>query len=105
MVKTVRKKAYRKYFEKVMNGEKLFDVRLADFSIESGDILELIETDDETGKPTGRTLRSEVGTVLRTKDVEKLGWFLPEDIDKYGYQVIGLKNSCEKRESNEGAAE
>ena len=35
---TIRKKTWRKLFEKVLSGEKRFDVRIADFEIKDGEI-------------------------------------------------------------------
>lgn len=86
-MKEIRKKAYRPYFDEVLNGNKTFDVRVADFDCQPGDVLILEEIDNETRKPTGREIRKRVGYVLRTKDVT---FYDPNDIDKYGYQVISL---------------
>ena len=48
-MKIITKKSYPDLFEKVMTGEKTFDMRVADFDIQPGDILEQIEVNyDET---------------------------------------------------------
>ena len=87
MNKTIEKKVRSKYFTEIESGHKTFELRLADWDCQTGDILILIETDDETNEPTGRTMRRVVGDVVRTKDID---YFTPEDIEKYGYQIISL---------------
>ena len=77
-MKIITKKSYRDLFEKVL--------RVADFDIQPGDILEQIEVNYD-GTPTGRTVRHVVGEVLRTKEVD---FWKQEDIDQYGYQVMSL---------------
>ena len=47
----------------------------------------LLELDDDTKEPTGRSLRRRVGSVVKTRD---LNFWSQEDIDAYGYQVISL---------------
>lgn len=86
-MKEIRKKAYQPYFDEVTNGNKTFDVRVADFDCQPGDVLILEEIDNETRKPTGREVRKRVGYVLRTKDVT---FYDSKDIDKHGYQVMSL---------------
>lgn len=85
----IRKKAWPELFEKVLSGEKQFDLRLADFKISKSDILVLEEWDPVIKKYTGRKIEKKVSYVLRTKDLE----FWPEEkIKKYGYQVIQLED-------------
>lgn len=86
-MKEIRKKAYQPYFDEVLNGNKTFDVRVADFDCQPGDVLILEEINNETRIPTGREMRKRVGYVLRTKDVT---FYNPTDIAKHGYQVISL---------------
>lgn len=95
MTRIVSKKTYAEYFELVKSGQKTFDLRAANFEIEPGDILELVEIDAEKN-PTGRTLRKRVGTVVRTKDIEN--WYEPEVIAGSGYAVVSLAD--EKPEKN-----
>ena len=90
MGKTVEKKIWPEYFDKVASGEKTLEFRLADFNIEKGDTLILKEWDPATKEYTGRELTKEVTTVLKTKDPNFQPWS-QEEIDKYGYQVIGIK--------------
>ncbi len=87
---THSKKVLKKYFDKILSGDKTYEVRLADWQCNEGDILELIELNDETRQPTGRSMRRKVGAVIRTKELEKLDWWPEEDVQKYGFQVIAL---------------
>ena len=82
----IRKKTYSKQFEQVLAGKKNFDLRLADFECGEGDVLVLEEINSKREK-TGRVLKKKINYVIKTKD---LPWFKKEDIDKYGYQVIGF---------------
>jgi hypothetical protein len=86
-MKVIKKKAYSTLFNKVVSGEKTFDLRLADWDCQPGDTLELVEVDEKTKKPTGRTLQRKVGYVLKTKD---LSFWAKKDVDEHGYQIISL---------------
>lgn len=82
------KKAWPQLFQKILDGEKTFELRLNDFECRTGDILVLKEWDQKTQKYTGRVLEKKVTYVLRTKEVK----FWPkEDIEKYGFQIISFK--------------
>jgi hypothetical protein len=82
------KKTWPEYFQKILDGSKTFDLRLADWNCQEGDILVLQEWDPDTKEYTGRELEKEITFVGRTKEFT---FFKPEDIDKYGYQVISFK--------------
>ena len=69
MTREIHKKTWSSVFEKVLDGSKTFDVRLADWECKPGDVLVLDEVDDETKQPTGRSLRKKVGFILHTKDM------------------------------------
>lgn len=84
----IKKKILAEYFNKILDGSKTFELRLADFECHSGDILVLEEWNPEAKKYTGRKIEKEVTYVLKTKDVK----FWPvEDVEKYGFQVISFK--------------
>ena len=84
----IEKKIWPESFQKVLSGEKTFEVRLADFKCNPEDILVLKEWNPKTGKYTGRAIEKRVSYVIKTKDIK----FGPkEEIEKYGFQVIGLK--------------
>ena len=85
-MKIIAKKSYPDLFEKVLAGEKTFDMRVADFDVQPGDVLEQIEVNYD-GTLTGRKVRHIVGEVLRTKEID---FWEQEDIDQYGYQVMSL---------------
>lgn len=82
---TIRKKVWREYFEKILSGEKKFELRLNDFEIHEGDILILDEWDEVKNEHTGRTIESSVTYILKTKE---LPFWPKEEIDKYGFQII-----------------
>ena len=83
----IEKKAWPELFEKVMNGQKNFDLRLADFDIAEGDTLVLREWDPEKKDYTGREVEKEAKIILKTKDQK----FWPDqEVEKYGFQVIGF---------------
>ena len=88
--KEIKKKTWPEYFEKILSGETKIEVRLADFDIETGDILILEEYDPETKSYTGRTVRKKASFVENTKEMEE---FHPkEDIEKFGINIIQLED-------------
>jgi hypothetical protein len=87
MGKVIEKKILSEYFDKVANGEKTYELRLADWDCQSGDTLVLNEIDTKTKKFTGRSIQRKVGYVGKTKDLD---FWSNEEIDKYGYQIISL---------------
>lgn len=84
----IEKKTWPEFFEKIQNGEKMYDLRLADFECKPGDVLVLKEWDPKTNQYTGRVLEKQVTYVSKTKDV---GFWPKEDVEKYGFQVISIK--------------
>lgn len=87
----IEKKIWSEYFEDVASGNKNFELRLADWEINIGDTLVLKEWDHNKKEYTGREIRRAVTYVIKTKDVEKLGMWPKDDIDKYGFQIIGFR--------------
>lgn len=84
---TIEKKTWPEFFEKVLSGQKTYDVRVADFKCSPGDTLVLKEYDPETKKYTGREITKKVGFVGSLKD---FNFWPQEDLEKYGLQVISL---------------
>lgn len=84
----IRKKCWPEFFEKVLSGEKKFEVRLDNFNCEVGDVLVLEEYSPETQQYTGRTITKRIGYIVKTKDFEF--WNI-SDIEKYGYQIMSLE--------------
>jgi len=56
----IKKKTWPDFFQKMIDGNKTCDVRLADFEIKEGDTLILEEYDPKTKTYTGRVLRKKV---------------------------------------------
>lgn len=84
----IEKKIWPKSFEKILSGDKTFELRLADWQCNVGDTLILREWNPETKQYTGRSVEKTATYILKTKDQR---FFSKEDVDKYGFQVIGLK--------------
>jgi len=83
----VTKKAWPELFQAVLDGNKKFDLRLADVDIKEGDILLLEEYNPETKEYTGRKIERKVNFVMKTRDLK---FWTKEEADKYGYVVIGF---------------
>ena len=83
----IEKKTWPELFEKVLSGTKSFDLRLADFACEPGDILLLREYDPKTEQYTGRSIEKKITYVMKLKPQE---FYKKEDIDKYGLQIISF---------------
>ncbi len=84
----IRKKCWPEWFDKILSGEKNYDLRLADFEVKSGDTLILEEWDPKLKKYTGRNIAKEVTYVGKTKNQK---WWSQEDVDKYGFAIMSLK--------------
>lgn len=84
----IEKKCWPEWFEKIKSGEKTFDIRLADFEAKKGDTFLLREWDPKTKQYTGRKLKREIITATKSKDWKV---WTKEEIEKYGFVVLGLK--------------
>ncbi len=84
----ISKKIWPNSFEKILSGEKTFELRLADWKCNVGDVLVLKEWDPTTKQYTGRVIEKTATYVLKTKDQH---YFSKEDVEKYGLQVIAVK--------------
>ena len=93
-MKTIEKKAVPKFFEKVLSGEKNFDVRLNRFRCKSGDTLVLREWNPTLKRYTGRSLKRKVTFVLKTKEIEK--YWSKDEVKQFGFLVIGLEKLSRK---------
>lgn len=84
----IKKKSWPELFQKILEGKKTVDLRLADFDIKEDDILVLEEWNPETKEYTGRKLKKKVKNVNKIKltDFHTIG-----EINKYGHWVIELK--------------
>ncbi len=86
---TIHKKILPQYFDLIALGKKKFELRLADFEVKEGDVLVLEEWDKVKNVYTGRKLEVTASYVLKTKDCD---FWLPEDVEKYGFQIIGFES-------------
>lgn len=84
----IEKKVWLGYLDKIISGEKTYELRLADFDCKPGDILVLREWDQHKNKYTGRQLEKEITYVGKTKD---MNFWPQEEIEKYGYQIISIR--------------
>lgn len=87
-MRRIEKKTVPDLFEKVLNGEKNFDLRIAEFECEVGDVLVLREWDPEMKEYTGRQIEKTVTFVMKTKD---LRFWSQEDIEELGFLVMSFK--------------
>ena len=84
----IKKKVWLEYFQKIKDGKKTYELWLADWECNEGDILVLQEWNPETKDYTGREMKKEVTYVGKTKNMT----FWPKkDVEKYGYQIISFK--------------
>lgn len=84
----IEKKVWPEYFEKILSGNKKYELRLADFECNPGDVLVLKEWSPKTKQYTGRVIEKKVTYVLKTKELK---FWSKEDIDKHGFQIISFK--------------
>lgn len=84
----IEKKVWPKYFQMIVDGQKKYELRLADWDCKTGDTLLLKEWNPETEKYTGRFIEKRVTMVMKTKEIE---FWSKKEVDKYGYQIISFK--------------
>ncbi|HVY01852.1 MAG TPA: DUF3850 domain-containing protein [Candidatus Nanoarchaeia archaeon] len=87
------KKVLPEYFQNILEGKKNYELRLADWKCNEGDVLLLKEWDSKSKKFTGREIRKRVTYVGKTKD---MSFWSKEDVEKYGYQIISLGDISKK---------
>jgi len=85
---SIEKKVWPEYFQKIVDGTKKYELRLADFDVKEGDVLVLKEWDPNTKEYTGREVTKNVTYVLKTKDIK---FWSQEEINKYGFQIISFE--------------
>lgn len=81
-------KVDKEFFEKILSGDKNFEIRLGNKEFNKGDILVIMEKDPNTNELTGRKIEKIVTYVRNTKDIKH---WSKEDIEKYGLQIIAFK--------------
>ena len=85
----IRKKVWKEYFEQIVFDKKKFELRLADFEVNEGDILVLEEWDKDKKEYTGRKIEVVATYILKTKS--QIFW-PPEEVEKYGFQIIQFES-------------
>ncbi len=86
-MKTITKKIDRDWFDLILADKKKFELRLADFEIEEGDILRLEEyTEGENRVPTGRFIEKKISYVQKTNLKE---WFAKQpELSEKGFYIL-----------------
>ncbi|MBI4980899.1 DUF3850 domain-containing protein [Candidatus Woesearchaeota archaeon] len=84
----IEKKVHPPYFQAISERKKNFELRLADWDCSVGDILVLKEWNPDTKEYTGRVLEKEITYLFRTKNQK---FWSPEEVEKYGFQIISFK--------------
>jgi ASC-1-like (ASCH) protein len=85
---TVTKKIDTEWFEMILSGKKKFELRLADFEFQDGDILKLEEWvgEGENRKPTGRVIEK-IATYVHKIDIKNWLENKPELLEKSFYVI------------------
>ena len=83
----INKKTWMPYFQEILEDNKTFDARLANFDCKVGDILILKEYDPKTKKYTGRKIEKKITFVLNTK-LQKI--WSQSDIKKHGLLILSF---------------
>jgi len=83
----ISKKVWPEYFQAILDGKKNYELRLADFNCNPGNVLTLKEWNPATKEYTGREIKKIVTYVGKTKDYS---FWTKEKVDKYGYQIISF---------------
>ena len=81
----IHKKTWPDMFEKILQGKKNAEIRLADFSASSGDILVLEEYNPEGKKYTGRSIKKKIKNINK---IEVSKYYSPEQIEKCGFWLM-----------------
>lgn len=84
----IEKKCWSAYFQKILDGDKTYDLRLGDFECNPGDTLILKEFDPITKEYTGRVLEKKVTFVGKTKNQT---FWSKDEVEKFGFQIISFK--------------
>jgi len=84
----ISQKIWPEYFEKIKSGDKTFELRLVDWECNIGDTFLLRGWDPKTKEYTGHEVSKEITYVLKTINAKDWGMWTPEEIDKYGFQII-----------------
>ena len=86
----IKKKCWPEWFDKFCSGERTFELRLADFSLRTGDTLIFEEYDPETKEYTGRTATFACAKVEHSAQ-NPLQFYDVAEVKKNGFWIIALK--------------
>lgn len=92
----IEKKIWPEYFEKILSGEKEFELRLADFNVEEGDNLILKEYNPHLKNYTGRMIIRQVLEVSKFKadEIENADLIVPmynqDQLNKFGLYYLRI---------------
>ena len=84
----IRKKCWPELFQKILEGKKKFDIRLADEEYKEGDILVLEEYDPETNTYTGRKIKKKAKSIIKFNPTRM---HRLEEIKKFGFYIIEME--------------
>lgn len=84
----IKKKIWPKYFQAVFDGKKNFELRLADFDVNEGDILVLEEYNPKTKEYTGRVLKKQVKSIIKFNPTEA---HTIDEIKEHGFYMMEIE--------------
>lgn len=84
----IEKKVWPEYFQKILDGKKKYELRLADWECSEGDVLVLKEWDPKTKDCTGREIKKTITYILKTNEIS---FWTKEEVEKFGYQIISFE--------------
>lgn len=84
-MRVIKKKIWPEYFSLIKSGKKKFEIRLADFKIQEGDILILEEWNPNKKEYTGRKIQKKAKYILKF-NIDKFGQ--EKEIKKKGLYII-----------------
>lgn len=84
----IKKKTWPDLFQKILEGKKNADLRLADFDIKQGDVLVLEEYNPKTKQYTGRTIKKKVKNLNK---INLMDYHSSEQIKQFGHWLIELE--------------
>lgn len=85
----IKKKCWSDLFQKILDGKKNADVRLADFDVREGDVFVFEEYDNVKKEYTGRVIRKKVKNVNKVNFID---FNSVEDVKKFGHWVMEFED-------------
>jgi hypothetical protein len=84
----IKKKTWPEYFQKIIDGKKNMELRLADFPASEGDTLVLEEYDPNTKSYTGRKIEKKIKNLIKWNPTLAHSM---EDIKEFGFYEIEME--------------